>query len=180
MEAIADGAFVRLVREEQGRLWRYLRLLGATEHEAADMSQDAFVVLAERLGGRGPAMSGEQDPVLHPAAFLRGTARNLLIAARRRARREVPAASLGEAIEQMLSVEPDALDDARIDALRACVQQLDGRMAQAVRSHHLDGRSCESVAAELGLGANGIKSLLSRARRALRDCVNRRVRQESE
>ena len=52
-------------------------------------------------------------------------------------------------------------------------------MQDAVRWHHVEGASCTDVAARLGIGANGIKSLLSRARAALRECVQQRGEEEA-
>jgi len=159
--------FAALVQAHQRMVWRYLRLLGADAHEADDLMQDAFVVAAERL------LSGER--IVDVAAYLRGTARNLLLGARRRARREPPTVQWLEEVDEYLREHAEALEDQRLDALRACVQRLNGRMRDAVQWHHVDGASCEDVAQRLGIGANGIKSLLSRARKALRDCVQRRT-----
>lgn len=159
-----------IVRANQHMVWRYLRLLGAREHEADDLMQDAFVVAAERL------LSGER--IVDVPAYLRGTARNLLLGARRRARREPPTVQWLEEVDEYLRDDAGALEDERIELLRACVETLQGRMREAVQSHHVDGASCEDVAKRLGVGPNGIKSLLSRARKALRECVQRRSTQE--
>jgi RNA polymerase sigma-70 factor (ECF subfamily) len=163
--------FAALVRAHQRMVWRYLRLLGADPHEADDLMQDAFVIAAERL------LSGER--IVDVAAYLRGTARNLLLGARRRSRREPPTVQWLEEVDEYLRDDASALEDERIELLRRCVDRLDGRMRDAVQWHHLDGASCSEVAGRLGIGANGIKSLLSRARKALRECVQRRMQQES-
>lgn len=163
--------FAALVQAHQAMVWRYLRLLGADAHEADDLMQDAFVIAAERL------LSGER--IVDVAAYLRGTARNLLLGARRKSRREPPTVTWLEEVDEYLRDDADALEDERIELLRGCVDRLTGRMQDAVRWHHLEGASCGDVAQRLGIGANGIKSLLSRARQALRACVQRRMDKES-
>ncbi|MGC6487556.1 MAG: RNA polymerase sigma factor [Planctomycetota bacterium] len=163
VEVGAIAEFAALVRGQQRPVWRYLRLLGADPHEADDLMQDAFVVASERL------LAGER--LVDVGAYLRGTARNLLLSARRKARRRPPTVPWLEEVDERLRDDPAALDDERLERLRGCVERLSGRMQDAVRWHHVDGASCADVAARLGIGANGIKSLLSRARAALRACV---------
>lgn len=160
----------QLVVRFQAQVWRYLRLLGADTHEADDLMQETFVCVAgrQKLG----------DPVLAPAAYLRGIARNLLLGARRRDRRRPPTVSWLQAVDEFVTQQPDAIENGRIDALRRCVARLQGRARQAVQWHHLDGVPREEVAVRLGLGGNGLKSLLRRAREALRECVHRTERKE--
>jgi DNA-directed RNA polymerase specialized sigma24 family protein len=76
-------------------------------------------------------------------------------------------------------VDVHLLEDRRVAALRECVARLEGRMREAVERHHLDGASYEATASALGIGMHGIKSLLRRARHALRDCVDNRMREEA-
>ena len=83
-----------------------------------------------------------------------------------------------EEVDEHLRDDPAALDDARLERLRGCVERLNGRMQDAVRWHHMEGASCADVALRLGIGANGIKSLLARARAALRECVQQRGAEE--
>lgn len=163
----ATTALAAWIRTHQHMVWRYLRLLGADPHEADDLMQDTFVCFA-----RGQ-QRGEQPH--SPPAFLRGIARNLLFAARRRHRRQAPTQAYGDAIDALASAEPEAFADHRIDALRACLQQLPERARQAIELHHLDGLSRRDLAARLGLGDEGAKSLLSRGRELLRQCVDRRA-----
>jgi RNA polymerase sigma-70 factor, ECF subfamily len=155
------------IRTHQHMVWRYLRLLGADPHEADDLMQDTFVCFA-----RGQ----QRGELLHsPPAFLRGIARNLLFAARRRSRRQVPTQAYGDALDALAGADPEAFADHRIDALRQCLQQLPERARQAIELHHVDGLSRRDLAARLGLGDEGAKSLLSRARDLLRQCVDRRA-----
>ncbi len=155
-----------LVRQHQAPLWRYLRLLGADPAEADDLVQETFVQFALRPAGKAA--------VVDLAAFLRGTARHLLLHSRRRAARQVPARDWVLAVDE-LAARPDAFADQRLTALRACLDALTGRARQAVEWHHLEGVAYPELAARLQLGAEGVKSLLARARQLLRDCIERRT-----
>lgn len=160
----------QLVRRHQGMVWRYLRLLGADPDEADDLMQETFL----RIG------AARREPVAAPAAFLRGIARNLLIAARRAQRRRTPTREWTAAVDELAADEPAAFDDARMEALRRCLLRLRGRGRRAVELHHVDGLSYRSAAERLGIGVHGFKTLLDRARRALRLCVRQHMEGDLE
>jgi len=160
-----------LIIEHQTMVWRYLRMLGADPDEADDLMQDTFLRAAEGV------QRGEE--LLAPAAFLRAVARNLLIGARRRASRRPPNVEWIDAVESLVAEQPDAFDDRRIAALSHCVERLQGRMRQAVLWHHVDGLPYEATGQRLGIGLQGVKSLLSRARQILRQCIEQRIQESS-
>jgi RNA polymerase sigma factor (sigma-70 family) len=149
-----------LVRAHQGALWRYLRVLGANGDEAADVAQEAFVALLRAsLQDRGE---------LALRAWLRTTARNLWFAALRR-QRASPVAIDTEAIERAWAhYERDDDGAGYRDALGRCLETVPVRhrelLAEAVR-----GRASRDEAA---------RSQLRRLKQALRDCVQRRLRDE--
>lgn len=165
----AETPLADLVRTHQAPLWRYLRLLGADAAEADDLVQEAFVQFATR-----PAT---KETIRDIAAFLRGMARNLLLASRRRAANKLPTREWVDAVEQ-LAAQPDSFADDRISALQECIETLTGRARQAIEWHHLDGVSYTELAARLQLGAEGVKSLLARSRQLLRDCIQRRTAEQ--
>lgn len=168
-EAEVGTDLPQLIAAHQRPLWRYLRLLGADAHEADDLVQDTFVVFASRSSEAAPEA---------PAAFLRGIAKNLLLAARRRARRQPPANDWAAAVDQLVARDEDAFADGQLAAVRDCLQKLPERARQAVQWHHVDGLSRRDTAERLGLGDEGTKSLLQRARELLRDCIERSRRTE--
>jgi RNA polymerase sigma-70 factor (ECF subfamily) len=156
---------VELVRQHQVGLWRYLRALGAQPAEAEDLAQETLVV-ALRTPPR------EQAPAA-VAAYLRSVGRNLFLKDRRRARRD-----------------PELLDQAALDAcfaarcgedggvayvaaLRGCVAKLDARARQALQRHYEERAGRRAMAADFGLGRDGVKSWLRRIRAELRACVQR-------
>ncbi len=159
-DALAD-----LVRAHQAMVWRYLRLLGGTPEEADDLTQDAFVRAAEAL------RDGEE--LRHPKAYLRSVARNALIGRRRR--RQPLDLDWADAVDGFVAHSPTALDDDRIDALRHCLTRLGPRARQALEWHHVEGIKYRDAAARLGIGAQGFKSMLARARTALRACIEQQM-----
>jgi RNA polymerase sigma-70 factor (ECF subfamily) len=156
-----------LVRAHQTAVWRYLRVLGAAAADADDLTQEAFVVLAQAgLPDRGPA---------ELRGWLRSTARNLWRNdVRRRARR-------GE------TLPPEQIDAAwavyeRQDdgesyraALRACLETLPARERQAIDARYARAERRDAIAAAADVGVEGIKSLLRRAKARLRACIERRL-----
>jgi len=155
----------RLVRAHQAGVWRYLRAIGAPADVAEDLTQETFVLALDKLReDRGHAAA---------ASFLRATARNLYLrVVRDRGRRE---ALLVELADRDWQVDcGDDGGDAWLDALRACVERLDGRSARVVQLFYRDGRSRADVAAALDMKETGLKTLLQRLRAGLRRCIEQR------
>lgn len=154
---------VRLVRQHQDEVWRYLRFLGASTELADDLTQDAFVqLLRSPFEERSPAAT---------AAWLRTVARHLYVKSFRRP----PFAAVDvDTIEVVWSgfARDDQGQDS-LDRLRACLGRLDGRARDAVRLHYEERRSRRDIGARLGIGEDGVKSLLRRTRAVLRECIER-------
>lgn len=145
-------------------VWRYLRMLGASGAEADDLSQETMLVACA-----GPLTN---DPAL-ARGFLRGVAKNQWLRSRRwwQRRRE---REIALAVDDLwLAVaEPDGGDEL-VDRLRSCLEHLQPRARQALDLHYRDGLAWPDVAAQIGLKQNGTKTLVQRARRLLRDCIER-------
>jgi RNA polymerase sigma-70 factor (ECF subfamily) len=154
------------VRRHQQGLWRYLRALGAPADLAEDVLQDTFVVALDKLHEeRGDAAT---------ASFLRATARHLWLRRRRdQSRREALLVEAADRLWQRDCASDDG--EAWLQALRACVQQLDGRARDAVRLFYGGDLDRAAAAAALGMKQNGFKTLLQRVRAALRVCVESRI-----
>jgi RNA polymerase sigma-70 factor (ECF subfamily) len=172
--APARAAEEALVRRHVRGVWRFLRVLGCTADEADDLTQEAFLV-ALRKG------TGDRDE-REVAAFLRQTARHLWLRSRRQQGRLAEQhARLAErharlAEEVFAQAAGDDGGDARVEALRACVQQLAERSRTLVRLFYGEERSRADVAAALGIRENGVKTALQRVRQSLRECLRRSVR----
>jgi RNA polymerase sigma-70 factor, ECF subfamily len=158
--------FAGVIRRHQLGLWRYLRSLGAAADLAEDVMQDTFLVAMRRL-------HDERDDAA-TAAFLRQTAKHLLLRRRRdQGRRE---ALLVENADRWWQDAAAGDDGERwLAALRACVATLDGRAREVVERFYGDGLDREATAAALGMKENGVKTLLQRVRAVLRECIERRL-----
>ena len=66
-----------------------------------------------------------------------------------------------------------------LDALRECVEQLEGRCRQAIDLHYRDGAGREAIAERLEMKPDGVKTLLRRTRQVLRECVERKLNQRN-
>jgi RNA polymerase sigma-70 factor (ECF subfamily) len=161
-----------LVHRHQAGVWRYVRFLGADTSEAEDLTQETFLALAH---GQFVERDSRQT-----AGYLRVVARNQLLALRRRQNRQVSTVEL-EAADSVWAAAagPDGSLMNYLDALRDCVDQLEGRARQAVDLHYHDHAGREAIATQLGMQADGVKTLLRRTREVLRECVERKIKTES-
>jgi len=149
----------------RARSWRYLRFLGCPADLADDFAQET-VLAALREFNTEPA----------PAAWLCTTARNRLRMHLRTAQRELP--DLETLHAQWVEVaQPDG-GQARLAALQHCLQQLPERSRRALELRYGEGAERPAIGRELGLGEEGVKSLLVRLRATLAACVQKRVMEE--
>lgn len=155
--------------QHQAGVWRYLRALGASPSLADECTQDVFVHVHTRLlavprdGGAG--------------AFLRKLAHDRFVDGQRAARRwSAQQAEYAQFVTVHWTVADDAEDGGPwLQALRACVQRLDGRARELVSAFYGEGLTREQVAVRFGLGQEGVKSALARVRTALRHCVEAKL-----
>lgn len=154
---------VRLVQRHQAEVWRYVRFLGASAELADDLVQEAFLqLLRAPFAERSPAAT---------AAWLRTVVRNQYVKSFR-----TPPFQLAEldAIEAAWTgfAREDGGEQS-LDRLRACMGRLDGRAREVLRLHYEERRSRRDIGQRLGLGDDGVKSLLRRTRAVLRACIER-------
>jgi len=157
-----------LVRDHQAGLWRYLRFLGSDAAEADDLVQETFLtVFRARPEFNSPRAA---------AAYLRQVARNRLLAVRQRAGREPGTADLDLAEAVWAEASGDDGLNGYLDALKTCLEVAIGdRAREAIDLRYREGLSREAMADRLAMKADGVKTLLRRARVALRECVERKV-----
>jgi len=151
-----------------------LRLLGADEPQADDLTQETFLAVHRK--------PFEQRSAVETAGYLRTVARNLFLMAVRRDNRQ-PAARpamdhLDIADEVWAGFAGEDGGENYLDALRQCVETLDGRAGEAVERFYHDEQSRAEIAEALDMTEDGVKSLLRRARDILRKCVEKRVAEE--
>jgi len=163
VRTISPDTVQALVRRHQAEVWRYLRYLGASTELADDLTQETFLQL---LRSPFAERSAEQT-----TGWLRTVARNFYVKSFRRP----PFAEADlDAIEAGWNdyARDDGGDDSLV-RLRECLDRLEGRAREAVRWHYEERRSRKEIGERLGLGNDGVKSLLRRSRAALRTCVER-------
>jgi RNA polymerase sigma-70 factor (ECF subfamily) len=161
-----------LVARHQATVWRYVRFLGADRAEADDLTQETFLALAR-------ADFVERDE-RQTAGYLRTVARNQLLVLRRKQNREICTVEL-EAADSVWAAATDSggrLDD-YLDALRLCLEGLEGRAKQAIDLTYRVGASRGAIANELAMQPDGVKTLLRRTRELLRECIERKLNRQS-
>ncbi len=161
-----------LVHRHQAGVWRYVRFLGADPSEADDVTQETFLALAR-------AEFVERDE-RQTAGYLRVVARNQLLALRRKQNREPGTVEL-EAADSVWAAAagPDGSLARYLDALGDCLKLLEGRAREAIDLHYRESVSREAIAAQLEMQPDGVKTLLRRTRQSLRECVERKLKNET-
>ncbi len=169
-DVLTQNHLAELVRTHQPSVWRLLRYLGAEGPEADDLTQETFMALAR--SEFTPQSDGQT------ASYLRTVAKNQLLMLRRQQRREVNTVSI-EAAQTVWAeqIEPHGWD-AYADALRHCLEKLEGRARTAIDLSYHDGHSRQQVAEALSMKPEGVKTLLRRTRELLRKCIETRVTNE--
>ena len=163
----------QLVHQCQAGVWRYLRFLGADPTEADDLTQETFLAVA-----RSAFVDRDQRQT---AGYLRTVARNQLLLLRRKQNREISTVEL-EAADTVWAAAagPDGSLNGYLDALRECVDCLEGRARTAIDLHYRDDAGREAIAARLEMQPDGVKTLLRRTRQLLRECVERKLKIENK
>lgn len=164
------------VQRHQYAAWRYVRLLGCPPDVADDLLQDALMAAVHK--------NIHQEPEPRGRAWLQQAVRNLwLMHCRSEGRRvrNVDAALVDRALQQC-TAHNGQHDDGEVfrDALRRCLEQLEGRSRLLLERHYASGASRDDIAREFGMRNNGVKALLRRVRGILRDCVLRQIPTEPE
>ncbi len=157
----------RLVRRHQASVRGYLAFLGCPATQLDDLVQDVFLsVLSSGFEERHPGAT---------AAYLRRAARHLLLKSLRRERLGPARVDLAAAEEAWAEFEGDDGGQAYLDALRECLGHVRDRAHDVLRMRYGGGLDRAAIAEHLQLSESGVKSILVRTRRQLRDCIERRL-----
>ncbi len=156
-----SGAFEQLVELYEGRIRSFFALQLKDPAQAEDLSQDTFVLAYQRL------QSFDNSFPFYP--WLKGIALNVLRNDRRRRKPE----SLNEEWAWALqSAHAGPFEDYDVlQALRMCVQKLEGPARELVTARYLEGLSLTDVAAHTGRDPHSLSMALVRIRGVLRDCM---------
>ena len=148
------------------RVRRYLRFLGCPASALDDVAQETLVA------GLGEWPTGDA-----PLPWLLATARNQLRKLLRDQGRRRELADVDRLDAMWQRHVPDA-GDARGEALRACLAELPPRSRAVLQLRYGDGLDRAAIGARVGLGVEGVKSLLVRLREALARCIRRRCQDD--
>jgi len=171
---IQREALARLIRQHQADIYRYLRYLGAQPAAAEDLVQETFLATL-----RPSAHHPDPADTAAWSAWLRGIARNLFLAECRRSATtarilNAQALELADASWSAGLARESAWDD-HLAALRQCLETLPPRQRGILDHRYVHHTPREEMATLLGIGEDGIKSLLRRIRAALAQCIQERL-----
>jgi RNA polymerase sigma-70 factor, ECF subfamily len=161
-------AISALVLAHERAVRGYVGRLAPDPVTADDLAQEVFLAALRSFD--------RIDPALGVRGYLLGAARNLVRMEWRRCfrSREVRGETLFESLESSRVPAGDSTDR-RLEALQACVEQLLPRVREVVLGHYRDELLCEELAARFHLKPGSVRSILTRSRQLLRECVERRI-----
>ena len=155
-----------LVRRHQSAVRSFLLYLGCPRPLLDDLVQETFLsVLSSPFEDRGEAST---------AAYLRTVARHHFLKAMRRERRQPLVMDIAGAESAWVEYLGEDGGHSYLAALRECLAILRGRTAEVLRLRYGESQRRTAIATRFGLSESGVKSILVRARRRLRDCVERK------
>jgi RNA polymerase sigma-70 factor (ECF subfamily) len=168
---VSNRFFELIVNEHKDMLFVYLVAVVRDETMAEDLVQETFLAAYESV------TRGEE--VASVPAWLRGIGRNLAMKALARRKRErtiLPdAAAVEDAMRPFDELSLGDLWPERLIALRECREKLPEHQKQAVALHY-DGDLCAAdIEARTGWVRATVYQVLWAARKALRDCIERRL-----
>lgn len=165
--------FVELVVVSQRRLYAYILTLIPDPNEASDVLQQTNVALwrdAERFQEGSNFIAW----AFRVAYFMVLDHREKNQRMRRRFDNNV----LDSLAQEAQAFAED--DSAKLTAMRACIEQLPKLQQDLVRQRYFEGQAVAMIAKSMGQSTNALANSLFRIRRALWDCIHRRLNVETE
>ena len=151
----------RMFTEHHVTVWRSLRRRGLSPDEAADATQETFLIAAGRL----PDIHRESE-----RAFLIGTARRVAHTLGRKTVRW----QLDEDMDQRIGSERDASDEqADLELCDRVLSKMNPELAEAFVLYEIEGLSSPEIAALLEIPLGSVASRLRRGREQFRAGVAR-------
>ena len=162
--------FAKLVSEHQARLRVFIRVLGVKPDAVDDIAQDAFVIAYQRRH----LLEDPEDAGPWLRTIARNLVRNELRKSARRSR--IVNAQLTEvALADSSQVLTENWSDQWLEALKHCVEQLPDKSRALVDGHYQKNLNSIQLAQDQGKTSTAVRQSLSRLRRALRTCVEKRL-----
>jgi RNA polymerase sigma-70 factor (ECF subfamily) len=173
MQTSRSEAFVELVVTNQRRLYGYILTLLPDPNEASDVLQQTNVAL-----WRDSHRFAEGTNFI---AWAFRVAYFMVLEHREKSQRfklRFSDTVLDNLAQEAQSFAED--DAARLSAMRLCVEQLPPTQQELVRRRYFEGEAVGGIAKSLGQTANALANSLYRIRRALWDCIHRRLTTEGD
>lgn len=142
---------------------RYLRFLGCPGPSVEDTTQEVL------LAGLGQWPGGDA-----PLPWLFATARNQLRKVLRAQGRRRELADV-DRLDSMWHRHVADNGNDRHEALRACLAELPSRSRAVLHMRYGESLDRAEIGARIGLGVEGVKSMLVRLRNGLARCIRRRM-----
>lgn len=83
---------------------------------------------------------------------------------------------ISELADAVSEIQPEA--DARKSALKLCLEGLKGRSLRIIEMRYQWGREVQKIAEELGMSRVAVSAVLMRSRKALGNCIQKRLQKE--
>jgi RNA polymerase sigma-70 factor len=180
MHRSPEDIFAILVKDHELGLLAFVTAHVPDNAAVLDVVQETFLAAWRQI---------EQFDQTEPFTnYLRGIARHKIadhyraVYAEHRRLKALPEEHLaGIAAEFERQVPDDTeLFEARLTALRACIDKLNGPVRAIVEQHYQQGRSCNEIAAAIGRGVETVKKSLQRARHSLFQCIQDWFQREAQ
>ena len=155
------------MRRHQDSVRGFLVVLGCPARLLDDLVQDTFLSLfASKFEDRGETST---------AAFLRTVARHLFLKALQREHRQPALADAALVEGAWIEFERDDGGQTYLAALRECLRSIRGKTSRILDLRYRERLRQAAIAGQLGMSESGVKSVLVRARKRLRACIERRL-----
>ncbi len=165
----AGGTFdpEALIKKFQAGVWRYLRAIGCSPSLAEDLTQETFLRVLQK------PFAVYDDTAT--AGYLRRVAYTLFVSHYRRQSKSVGTGDF-EVFEQVwVSWVRDDSGAEMLQALRDCLQTVSPRVREALRLRYEEQLPRAEIGHRMRMSEHGAKNLIQRAKKKLRDCVQRRI-----
>ena len=171
---MSDSELIRQFLQHRRSLLAYIYAVTRDWDAAEEIFQEVGVVIADHAG-RG-------TEVERFMGWAVGVARRQIAAwyrANEKHRQTVPiseqvAAALALAVEENQTLVDQ--EQTRFSFLQECVEELTGRSRDVIQQRYREGKSNSAIAAALNWKLDSVKVALSRARKTLAECVERKMR----
>jgi RNA polymerase sigma-70 factor (ECF subfamily) len=163
---LAPTLFPHHIEDHQAGIWRYLRALGCAPEEADDLTQETFLAVFRRpfnYLGRPAA-----------ASYLRRVAYHRFVAHLRDKRSQIELRDLELVDETWNRWHANGCHEEIFEVLAECFANLPERSRCCLEMRYRDGFSRQEIAAALCISEHGARNLIQRAKRRLRESIERR------